>query len=328
MQKYHYNDQEKQEIERLYNEGHGAPYIAKFLQLAQSGISYYIKKHISNKRDRRAAARKFKCNDHFFDVIDTEEKAYWLGFMYADGYVSSSKYSKAVGLSISEQDESHLIKFKHALEAEHPIHKYYTTGYSNRTIYVKLLITSPILFNGAVKQGIIEHKTNILQAPNIPQKLQHHFIRGYFDGDGCLAETNTETRHEFALKILGTQAVLDYIKEYLELHHIAKINHYYKRKTQQIVSSLELSGHYQIIQFLDLLYKDATVFLERKHDKFIKLCTMVYSRVTSKRCSLKSPQLLEILKAHLATAQLETTNANAAKAEKKDEITHAEIKAA
>nr|DAG90196.1 MAG TPA: endonuclease [Crassvirales sp.] len=56
---------------------------------------------------------KSEFNRDFFSVIDTEEKAYWLGFLYADGFISAS--GNTVGLSISLKDIDHLKKYNNAL---------------------------------------------------------------------------------------------------------------------------------------------------------------------------------------------------------------------
>ena len=282
MQRHKYTTEERETIKKLYSEGHGSPYIAKQLGMKTSAIASYISRHIG-LRSCKEAARKYECNEHFFDVIDTEEKAYWLGFMYADGFVSSHGYSKCMGLSISEKDRKHLEKFRSALKATNPIHEYITgeSGYKPGLKYVKLLITSDKLYDGAVSQGIVEHKTDIITAPDIPECLYKHFIRGYFDGDGCLAETNTERRHGFAVKILGTEDLLDFIKDFILSNNISYKGKYYKRRANQTVSCLEFGGNRKVKKFLDLLYDDATVFLERKHERYLKLCNFINSRVTS-----------------------------------------------
>jgi len=282
--KYVYTEEQEKLIKKLYAEGHGAPYIAKELGVKTCTISSYIKRKIGT-RTCRQAARKYHCDDSFFKNIDTEEKAYWLGFMYADGYVSTVKYGKRIGLAISKKDKAHLEKFKKALNADNPINEYKCTKscYNPGTEYVRLVISSTELYEDAVRQGIVEHKTDVLTRPKIKKELYRHFIRGYFDGDGCLAKTNTKTRHAFSVKILGTEALLDFIKEYIEESGIATIRRYYKRREHQTVSSIELGGSKQSMMFLQTLYKDATVFLERKHNRFLALCELLNSRATLKK---------------------------------------------
>lgn len=280
---------EKQLILKLYAEGHGAPYIANELKIATHKVSYFVKSS-GVSRTPSEAARKYSYDEDFFKKIDSEEKAYWLGFMYADGYVSSRKYGKCVGLSLSSKDKAHLVKFMKSLHGNVPIHDYVSnSGYASHTEYSRVILCGDTMYKYAIAQGIVEHKTNIVTAPEISQKLVPHFIRGYFDGDGCL--TCGMKRHhrgrpgkycEYAVKILGTQSLLDFIKNFIEKHDVAKINRYYRRKEGQTVLSLELKGNKQIKKFLDLIYKNATIYLDRKYERYQKLCNLLHSRVTPK----------------------------------------------
>lgn len=277
-----FTDEEKEIITKLYSEHHGAPYIAKQLNVKEGRVSWYIKRNIGT-RSCSEAARKYNCDEKFFDTIDTEEKAYWLGFLYADGYVSSANaYSHYIGLSISNKDHNHLEKFKTSLKANHPIHTYkVSNGYNPNSEYCRLLIASKQLYSDAIKQGILEHKTDILKPPNIEESLVKHFIRGYFDGDGCIAH-NTK-RNDYTIKILGTKELLDFIKQFVEDNNIAKINRYYKRHSDDIVQCLEIGGNFQALKFCDIIYSDSTIWLDRKHERYISLKKLVASRAVLKK---------------------------------------------
>lgn len=281
-------ENDKQLILKLYQEGYGAPYIANKLGIATHKISYFVKKS-GISRTPSEAARKYSFDENFFKEIDTEEKAYWLGFMYADGYASSRKYGKCVGLTLSSKDKKHLMKFVECLHSNIPIHDYISSTTYGNAKYSKVVLCSDTMYRNAVKQGIVEHKTNILTPPIISKKFIPHFIRGYFDGDGCLTSfmkkhhPNRPGKHcEYAVKILGTKPLLDFIKDFIEDNKIAKINQYYRRKEEQIVLSLELSGNNQVKNFLDLIYEKATVYLDRKYERYQNLCNLINSRVTPK----------------------------------------------
>ena len=60
------------------------------------------------------------------------------------------------------------------------------------------------------------------------------------------------------------------------------------------MSSLEFSGNVQVEKFLDIIYKDATVFLDRKHERYIELKELLTSRSEAKASCVKSPKLLEL----------------------------------
>lgn len=272
----------------MYNKGMGTTTISRVLEVSAGKVIYFVKKNIG-LRSCKQAAKKFQCDEKFFDVIDTEEKAYWLGFIYADGYVSKQKYGKKVGITLSENDIDHLEKFKESIKFEGPIHTFQpkenATNYTKNP-YSRILISSDHMFDALVKHGVVEHKTNILHAPKIDANLQAAFIRGYLDGDGCI--TRYVAKHNcmsYAVRILGTENLLDYIKEFIESNNVAKIRRYYQRRPGQKVRSLEFAGNYQVRKFLDLIYQDAHIYLDRKHNRYIDLCNLLNSRAARKRAA-------------------------------------------
>ena len=270
----------------MYARGAGSPSIAKTLGVSTGKIVYFLS-HSIGLRSCKEAAKKYHCDDHFFDEIDSEPKSYWLGFMCADGYVSRTKYGKNVGLTLSSEDIAHIEKFKEAIKFDGPIHTYApsksSTNYSTNS-YSRMLVTSDIMFDSLVKHGAVEHKTNVLKAPKISPKWKKDFIRGYLDGDGCISRCIKNGKYiEYAIKILGTTELLDYVKEFVEDNEIAVIRRYYQRKPGQTVRTLEFSGNYQVKRFLDLLYDGAHIFLDRKRERYIDLCNLLNSRAVRKR---------------------------------------------
>jgi intein-encoded DNA endonuclease-like protein len=263
------SDEIKKQVVEDYKDGLSGYKIAKKYNIHHSSVYNILKKEKIKTRNNSINSRKYIHNENYFETIDTEHKAYWLGFMYADGYITNTN---SFGMSLSVKDKNHIEKFKTDIEATNPIKTYETTvGYTIGNQYVRLLMKSEKTVQDLINHGCVKHKTNILTAPkNVPKHLVHHFIRGYFDGDGCLAYTaTTDTYH---VKILGTDELLDYIKSYIESNNIAIVNHYYKRKPNQIVSSLEVGGNLQALDFMNHLYKDATICLDRKYERYINLC--------------------------------------------------------
>lgn len=270
------NDLEQQIID-LYNSGIGADTIGKQLNINRNKVYTVLKKFNIPRRNNKTKGRRYTHNHNYFETIDTEHKAYWLGFFYADGFVNSNKdHPNGFGISISETDRGHLEKFKLDIEATNPINTYtQTSGYSNNSKYCRLIMTSEKTKNDLIDKGVLEHKTDILQFPTmeqVPMELIHHFIRGYFDGDGCLSYTNTDTnKNYYKVKILGTDDFLDGINEFLINKNIANIKHYFKRKEYQAVSSMELNET-QSLNLLNCLYQDATISLDRKYNRYCNLC--------------------------------------------------------
>lgn len=271
--------EQKQEIYRLYESGMSSVKIGEIFNKTASCIMGYITRSNIKVRSNKENSRRYHVNHDYFEDINNEEKAYWLGFIYADGYVTTDK--PMVGISISLDDEAHLYKFRDCLSSNYPINVYeIKQGYKPGRMYCRILITSEKMKKDLIKYGCVPHKTDILTPPIISDSLIKHFIRGYMDGDGCItSHKRSETMSpEYAIKILGTDSILDYINEYIYRNLEIVVSGYYKRKDDQTVSCLEFQGNKQVKKFLDLIYEDSTIYLNRKHEKYLLLKSYYDSR--------------------------------------------------
>lgn len=248
--------------------------IAKIYRLLKENNITICKKRISKiltsndvkLRTLSEAATKYEVVSDFFSTIDTEEKAYWLGFMYADGYVTGTKI---VGCKLSTKDEEHLIKLRNTLSPTKPLYYDETSqGFGNNTKSVALILTNRNLFKDLVRKGCIQNKSKLLTFPNeniVPKELIHHFIRGYFDGDGSVtAGINPKGHIRILIGIVGTESFLSEIRKALSLEDTKYL---YKYKNKDI-HELKVGGTNVVKAIYNFLYKDATVFLERKYIKF------------------------------------------------------------
>jgi len=209
--------------------------------------------------------RKYEHDEDFFKIIDTEEKAYWLGFLYADGYII--KASCAFGVTLSKKDEGHIEKLKKAIKAANPIHSYLGTGYSKSSWCSRLLISSKNIVSDLISHGLGYNKTFNLKFPNnsiVPEKLMHHFVRGYFDGDGslsCYQSNYGRKKTCYIIGFTGTKEMIQGINNFFGKN--LKITPHGK------AYELNLGGNIQVGKFLSIMYKDATIWLDRKHQKYM-----------------------------------------------------------
>ena len=222
---------------------------------------------------------KYKQKDeHYFDNIDTEEKAYWLGFLFADGNISKptrmingkEKPWYRIEISLKEDDKDHLIKFKNALNAETDVIITNTNiKWSNRA---RFYFNSKHMWNILNSYGCKPNKSLTLTFPNINifknKNLIKHFIRGYVDGDGCLSYTDKEKNHA-TLSILGTYNMLSNIQHWLPLEFENKIY----EKASENISSLTFSGK-TAFYITNYLYKNSNIYLERKYNKYKEYCRL------------------------------------------------------
>ena len=157
--------------------------------------------------------KKISSDDTLFEKIDTEEKAYWLGFLYADGnvYYNEKRVSYRIELGLAEKDLNHLEKFKKFLNCTNEI------KYRQNIKAYRIMIGSKKMCNDLIKLGCVPNKSLILTFPTedqVPLELQRHFIRGYFDGDGCI--TYRKSGSSPGINMLGNLEFLLKINEFFE----------------------------------------------------------------------------------------------------------------
>lgn len=237
----------------LYNKGYSLVEIGKQFNLSTATVSNALKK-INFKVVNKQNETKF--NENVFDVIDSEEKAYWLGFIYADGYVSNSR--NTFELSLGLKDKNHLLKFARFMSYENNVK---IDNYRCRFIVVNKHLKQTL-----VKLGVVPNKSLILTFPNtlqIPLKLFNHFIRGYYDGDGTILTKET-SKTKLRVSLLGTEP---FLKSVLNIVGVDKKIYESKSKVRYFSLAIKNSE-----KFLNYIYKDATVFLDRKYNLYKKYC--------------------------------------------------------
>ena len=274
-----------EQIKQMYLSGKSLSDIAKVAQdtkglmalkkrLNDLGVdtSYSQKRKELYREKLSRAFKKYQLNHNKFDIIDTEEKAYWLGWYMTDGYNHESK--SAIALRLQTEDIEILEKLKLFLETDIPIYtlkRKDSKGFERE--YVELNICSVHMSKSLAKLGVTQNKMHNKSIPNIQEDLIRHFIRGYFDGDGCISVTSRRDRREgksltYQVNFTGNIEPLTFIKNFIakELNlHDRKLS-----KPRNLTYTLHYGGRNICYKILDWLYKDATIYLKRKHDKYMK----------------------------------------------------------
>lgn len=221
----------------------------------------------------RKGVRKHFFNENYFENIDTEEKAYWLGFIAADGsIVKSSKYnSYRLYINLSHIDKNHLEKFKTAIGANDiELEEYMSTdGFCNPngTITSRIVLNSLKLCADLAKYHIHQRKSYDIEMPNINDDLIPHYLRGFFDGDGSYYYQYDvkNNRYRYSFEVVGVSEVLfKQIQEYLLSVNI-KTNIYYRKGAKSI--RLMSGSRQEILKLIDLLYSNSNIYLDRKYQK-------------------------------------------------------------
>lgn len=270
------------EILNLYREGNSIATVNKITEnmYGISRIATLIKKR-GLSRDNHEKSLKYSFNENFFDCIDTEEKAYWLGFIYADGYIANAipgKIHDAFGMALSSVDEAHLEKFKNSLDSTHPIH-YYTSAYG--TGFSRITFLNQHFVDNLISKGVLRNKSLILTFPSydiVPKDLIVHFIRGYFDGDGSIKKTGkkrTAAKDPYDVSFLGTKEFLEAIQDELGMHTKLKDTSKHNVNNHEIV----FGGYHKALSVLNLLYENASIYLDRKYERYLELKNVRNSRL-------------------------------------------------
>ena len=249
-------------------------FISNLLNDFNSGIPVYklVNKYGFNKDvlariiNENGGSTTTSFNINIFDKIDTEEKAYWLGFLYADGSVSTNVNN--VELSLQILDTKHLFKFKTFLNSSTKIILDFKIKRCRHTV------CNAHFKNQLITLGCVPRKSLILKFPNeeqLPKSLWIPFIRGYFDGDGCFSYNYTnkdKTKITVSTKILGTKEFLSKIIEILKIYDIQHSTIYKDKDWCENTYSLEFSKT-NSVKLLELLYSNALIYLDRKYNKYL-----------------------------------------------------------
>ena len=285
-------DDEYEATKYVYDEYYVKQYlsaikIADLFGAHSSGIYKLFDKYNLPRRDDTEKGKLYSCNKDYFEIIDTEDKAYWLGFMYADGFIQSNGGgSRKIGLGLSVADIEHLEKFKKCLEYDGLIHIYKTgkTAYVEGLNYCKLVITEEKLASDLCDKGCVEHKTNMLKFPTekqVPKELVRHFIRGYFDGDGSIyymSDKEDKSKHSYGISFVGTEDMLTGILNQLITDKaILKKYSLRKRQPEHTIEYFNFGGNFNVRGFCEYIYQDATIYLDRKYQKYQELLTYIES---------------------------------------------------
>ena len=211
-------------------------------------------------------SKKYNVDENYFEVINTPNKAYWLGFLYADGCIlireKNNKKSYILEVSLNEDDTTHLEKFKMCLKSNSPIkHKTIKEKYKA----CRLTICNKKICEDLIKLGCTPRKSLTLTFPSeeqVPKELIPHFIRGYLDGDGCIFNNGKEKRIGF----VGTKNILENIQNIMyDEFGLTKTKIQSKGQAFQCM----WSGTGNLKTWFDYLYDyEDIIFLQRKFEKF------------------------------------------------------------
>jgi hypothetical protein len=232
-----------------------------------------------------------KCNDDFFSV-DTMEAFYVAGFIAGDGNLSSVRLKdphikhrtddggKSISIKLASKDRNFVSKIRDILGIENPIfddvsteHLLPDSRYKSASYGSSIYCTSPQMFDDLARFNITPNKSLTLEFPEWMKShpLRHHFIRGYYDADGCWSFRYNKDKNKQDTKDRQIRCSVRGTKNFLtDIRSILETDLTIRKKTGDIplsggIHKLEYAGNQITKKISDYLYKDATLYLERKH---------------------------------------------------------------
>lgn len=198
---------------------------------------------------------KYERNSKIFEKIDSEEKAYWLGFLYADGYVDPIKGELILGLG--QKDEEHIVKFQNFLATDAP---YQDKINNNNRPYRFFRLYDKRITEDLGRQGLYAKKSLSLEPKmDMDDKWLVPWSRGLFDGDGSIyPQKNSANSIRYRMSLTGTESILLFAQQIWGIEK--KLDRY------SSVPKFTVAGKGETRKVLELLYGEATIYLDRKYE--------------------------------------------------------------
>ncbi len=214
-------------------------------------------------------------NHSFFSSVDTERKAYWLGFLSTDGCV----YKNRIVLCISPVDSAHLHKFLSDIESDSKVYLY------DRTAQVSF--PSHQMVSDLSKFGMVERKTFTIEPPKLPEDLMKHYWRGAFDGDGSIFVSDKR----YCASFVGNYSMASGFRDML--HRVTDSTH--KIQQHENVWISRVMGSYRAYAIIRYLYEGSSVYLDRKYELYSRIKDRMSKETGIRTSSFTTQELAGIL---------------------------------
>lgn len=254
------------EVIEMYNNRYSAPQIAKHYDVSSHAVYGLLERNNISRRPASKGSQKYSIREDFFDNIVSEEQAYLLGYLYADGY--NDERRRTIRLNLNARDKSMLVRMKSVLGYDGPLHRITIKG--RKQEYWRLSITNGRLSRELSRKGCGQAKTFKLKYPDfLLPPMERHFIRGYFDGDGCVTSLSSGRKAYFY--IIGTEDLCVGVQNVI-FRSIGFMGSVSKRKSlRDNLRVLVTANPRHMFSFMQWIYDDAHIYLERKKEKFTRI---------------------------------------------------------
>lgn len=270
------SDFEKINCIKLYQLGKSCNDIAKIYGVSRVAIQGILKRRGIKLRSQSENKRTYKCDEHFFDRIDTEAKAYFFGLLYADGCNLNSRNN--ITLSLQERDKHILETMTELIQPNKPLQfinlKDKNPNWNN---HYRIVICSEHMCKVLNDFGLVPRKSLVKKFPevifNSNKDIQRHFIRGYYDGNGSISLSKYNNTY---IEYCSTYEFLTTILIILDLNHDC-----YRMSQRNKGSnswSLRFWRYSDILYIVDYIFSGSNLYIQRKYDEIKYVCEFILKR--------------------------------------------------
>lgn len=254
----------------------------------QSIYAHFQKNNWKYNNDIQIRQDGYYVNDNYLDNIDSEDKAYFLGWLLSDGSVHKNE----IKLKLKHGDRYIITEMFSKFSKGHK-----TTTYKNSK---SMSLSSTKMVNCLAKLGCVENKTEIgFDLPDLSHELFNHFVRGYFDGDGSIGKRSARP-NQLQVAICSINNIfLKQLQKKLSDFNIVSIIYKENRKDKSLkrpngeystnnkdMYRLTMTTHKERLKFYEFIYNNSTIKLTRKYNKYRKYYINTLLNLKSKNSNI------------------------------------------
>lgn len=258
-------EEQLKQFQQYRNNGVTYKELSKIFNLDKATLERIAKEQNIIRPNQNRINKRILSN--YFSNIDTPEKAYWLGLLITDGSVDSYKGHYRIRLQLQAQDKEILEKFQKCLQLDSKIIENKREGKHAFSVQ----FNDKQIFQDLANYNIVPNKTYLIKnlpLDKIPQAFLKDYARGLLDGDGCITFSSDKTTD---VSINFTSYYQSIVKDFQFLidNLIGKQQH--NKNIYTTAWHTQWRGKQQVLKILDILYKDSTIYLQRKYNKYLEL---------------------------------------------------------
>lgn len=255
-----------------YMQGGTSVSLSKEFKISPGSVLTAVRRCGGIPRTFKEINTKYTFNHSFFSKIDTEDKAYFLGLLLADGCVHRGE----VIISLKETDRHIISTFVEKISGNNKIHSIKNTTNFGYSEMCRLNLRSDQMIEDLRKLEVTKNKTYNIHIPNIDNDLQRHLWRGLVDGDGYVScyctgkyiNKKSEIKYykKFELGLSGHLNTIESFQKFTEANKI-KMSRIYKDSS---IYGIRASNNKESVKLFELLYGGAAsdLYLKRKFNKY------------------------------------------------------------